>query len=142
MTRATFRSRLQKVSGTLTVGYLCIMVAGIAFTIATPAAVRDTSAQWQAYVWAALLVVGGAMSASDLFTGRRGGELFGSWPIAGALFLCGGALIHQARQSPGLADPRTGFGWLLFGFGLFVVARFFMLVTEINHAKVARAQLG
>jgi hypothetical protein len=142
MTKAQFRNRLKKVSVTLTVGYLCVLLSGVAFAIATPSTIRESSAPWQRYAWAGLLIIGGAFSASDLFTGRRGGELFGSWPIAGALFLCGGALIYQARQTPGLADARTGFGWLLIGFGLFVVARFFMLKTETDAAKAAQIKTG
>jgi hypothetical protein len=142
MTKAQFRDRLKKVSVTLTVSYLCVLLSGIAFTIATPSTIEDSAARWQGYVFSTFLIIGGAFSASDLFTGRRGGELFGAWPIVGALVMLSSALLHKAQQSPGLADVRTGFGWLLFGFACFVVARFFMLKAEVDHAKVSRARLG
>lgn len=134
-----FKLRLKKVSVILTVGYMCMFLAGVAFTIATPITIVNASSQWQSYVWSAMLMMGGAFSASDLFTGLRGGELFGAPWIAGAAVLWGAALLWREWHNQGIAGAGTGLAWLMFGLALFVIARWGMLSQEFKTAKAAKA---
>jgi hypothetical protein len=133
------RTRLRKVSIALTLAYFATLLSGVASMLATPNSVEAASVGWQPYVWASLLILGGALSGSDLFTGRRGGELFGTPMIAGALFFWAAALFWREWHTPGIAGNGTVLGWILVAFFLFVVARWIMMMTEFREVK---AKLG
>lgn len=132
-----FRIRLTKVSAAYTGAYLAMALSGVAFVIAAPVSVTDATARWQVYVWASFLIVGGLFSASDLFTGLRGGELFGAPFIGGAALLWGVALIWREWHNPGLAGPGTGLAWFMFGVVAFVAARFIIIKMEFKTARAA-----
>lgn len=134
--RFAARSR-DALAALLTGAYVAIALAGLSFMIAAPLTVQNASATWQVYVWATFLLLGGLVSCSDMFTGLRGGELFGTLPIAGALSLWASALLWREWHNEGIAGPGTGLAWILIGFSLLLVARFIMMLREIKAAKAA-----
>jgi hypothetical protein len=123
------------VSTVLTVGYLCLALAGVAAIIAIPpTTVTHASNEILGYVWSAFLVAGGAISASDMFTGRRGGELLGSPMLTVSLFLYGVSILYRQWQVPGLASAGTVVAWLILGLSMFVFGRFLVLYMEARAA--------
>lgn len=120
----------------LTAGYSALVLAGLAAIISIPpATVTNSSSVLAGYVWSAFLVAGGALSASDLFTGRRGGELLGSPMLTVSLFLYGISLLYKQWQTPGLASAGTVVAWIVLFLVAFIFARFMVVYMEAQAAR-------
>jgi hypothetical protein len=136
VSKVTLVQRIRSVSVVLTVGYLCIMLAGVAAIIAIPpATVTNSSNVFAGYVWSAFLVAGGALSASDMFTGRRGGELLGSPMLTVSLFLYGISILYRQWHTPGLASAGTVVAWLVLALCVFVFGRFMVVYMEARASQ-------
>jgi hypothetical protein len=136
MTRSTLLRRIRSVSLVLTFSYLAILLAGLAAIISIPpATVTGSSSLVAGYVWSGFLVLGGACSSSDLFTGRRGGELLGSPMLTVALFLYGISILYRQWHTPGLASGATVVAWLVLSLALFTFGRFVVLYTEAKASQ-------
>lgn len=127
---------MHRVSLVLTCGYLAIMLAGLAAIVSIPpATVTSSSNVIAGYVWSAFLVAGGALSASDLFTGRRGGELLGSPMLTVSLFLYGISILYRQWHTPGLASAATVVAWVVLALVAFIFARFTVIYTEAKASQ-------
>lgn len=100
------------------VGYTILTGCGIVLIVAPAPVVRTSTYLAAVYVWAAFLVVGGALSALGAGLDRWMGEYVGLWPIMSAFAVW--ALAALARPNA-------------FPFGLLMVAITLLLFARWRH---------
>lgn len=103
--------------------YLCLLLAGIASTIAPPTSMNESTSDKVRLLWGLYLIVGAALGLIGTVVRRPGWEWVGTGLLGAGWGVYAGVLLIRQWNIPGLATNGTVVAWGLFALVASLICR-------------------
>lgn len=119
-------------------GYLCLLLAGLAALVAPPASVAESVGPLTAVTWGATMVGGATLGLFGHVLRWPYPEAIGAPLTFSAVLLYGSVLLVRQWSIPGLASSGTVAAWLILGLSIgFILNRLVWLLGEAVRQRAA-----